>query len=80
MKLGNAVTEERPMAAKTPTPGRPPSVEPDAPTEFEPAGEEGDDPITRNLKKVYAEIAAEPIPDELLSLLAQLDGDDGEGT
>ena len=31
------------------------------------------DPITRNLRRLYADVAAEPIPDELLRLLKQLD-------
>lgn len=41
--------------------------------EFVPAGDAGDDPITRNLKKVYAEVTREPIPDRLLNLLTELD-------
>jgi hypothetical protein len=43
------------------------------PVEYAPAGKVGDDPLTRNLKRVYADIAAEPIPDHLLSLLERLD-------
>ncbi len=48
------------------------------PTEFQPAGGNGDDPLTRNLKKVYDEVAAEPIPEEWIKLLDQLDAK-GEG-
>lgn len=43
------------------------------PAEFAPSGGAGDDPLTRNLKKVYAEVAAEPIPDRLMRLLDRLD-------
>jgi hypothetical protein len=43
------------------------------PSEFQPAGDPGDDPLTRNLKRVYDSIAAEPIPDQWLKLLEQLD-------
>lgn len=42
-------------------------------TQFRPAGDGGDDPITRNLKRVYEDIAAEPIPENLLKLLERLD-------
>lgn len=50
------------------------------PKEFTPFGGDGDDPITRNLKKAYAEIAAEPVPDQLMDLLKQLDdADDANG-
>jgi len=42
-------------------------------TEFKPAGGGGDDPITRNLKRVYEDIAAEPLPENLLKLLERLD-------
>jgi hypothetical protein len=45
----------------------------DRPPEFAPSGGPGDDPLTRNLKKVYAQVAAEPVPDRLLKLLDQLD-------
>jgi hypothetical protein len=41
--------------------------------EFRPAGRSGDDPLTRNLKRVYDEVAAEPIPEDWLKLLDQLD-------
>lgn len=44
--------------------------------EFRPAGEGGEDPITRNLKRVYEDIAAEPIPENLLKLLERLDDAD----
>lgn len=51
------------------------AVAPDArPAEYAPAGKSGDDPLTRNLKRVYADVAAEPVPDHLLALLKQLDG------
>lgn len=43
------------------------------PKEFSPSGRRGDDFITRNLRKVYEEVAAEPLPDELMALLNQLD-------
>jgi hypothetical protein len=46
---------------------------PPRPQEFAPSGGPGDDPLTRNLKKVYAQVAAEPVPDRLLRLLDQLD-------
>ncbi|MBI1252261.1 MAG: hypothetical protein GC189_12410 [Alphaproteobacteria bacterium] len=49
----------------------------DPPQEFKPAGAVGDDPLTRNLKKVYAEVAAEPIPDEWMAILGQLDDPNG---
>jgi Anti-sigma factor NepR len=39
----------------------------------------GVDPITRNLRRVYDEVAAEPIPDDLKRLLEQLDGRPLEG-
>lgn len=63
----------------------PPDKDPTGPSqreaeEFVPAGDVGDDPITRNLKKVYAEVTREPIPDRLLSLLTELDSvDEGQG-
>lgn len=43
------------------------------PEEFKPAGAAGDDPLTRNLKKVYDEVAAEPIPEDWMKLLDQID-------
>ena len=43
------------------------------PAEFSPAGAAGDDPLTRNLKKVYDEVAAEPIPEDWMKLLDQID-------
>ncbi len=43
------------------------------PNEFKPSGGRGDDFITRNLRKVYEEVAAEPLPDDLMALLNQLD-------
>lgn len=54
---------------KTGKAGRPSRVE-----EYTPAGSPGDDPLTRSLKKVYAEVAAEPVPEHLLELLNRLDG------
>jgi len=41
--------------------------------EFRPAGASGDDALTRNLKRVYDEVAAEPIPDDWMKILDQLD-------
>lgn len=41
--------------------------------EFKPAGAAGDDPLTRNLKRVYDEVAAEPIPADWMDILNQLD-------
>jgi hypothetical protein len=49
------------------------------PEEFRPAGGVGDDPLTRNLKKAYAEVVAEPIPEEWLKLLNQLDQKSKDG-
>lgn len=46
------------MAAKPPVNGAPP---------------EGSDPITRCLRLVYSEVAAEPLPEELARLLQELD-------
>jgi hypothetical protein len=46
--------------------------------EFIPSGAAGDDPLTRNLKRVYEEIAAEPIPEGWLKLLDQLDQKGGQ--
>jgi len=48
------------------------------PKEFSLSGRRGDDFITRNLRKVYEEIAAEPLPDELMALLNQLDEPTGD--
>jgi hypothetical protein len=42
------------------------------PTEFSPAGRRGDDPITRNLRRVYEQVASEPVPPDLMKLLDQL--------
>jgi hypothetical protein len=42
------------------------------PAEFSPAGRRGDDSITRNLKRVYEQVAAEPVPPDLMKLLDQL--------
>jgi hypothetical protein len=48
------------------------------PPEFSPAGRRGDDAITRNLKRVYEQVAAEPIPPDLMKLLDQLGDRNGE--
>lgn len=48
------------------------------PAEFTPAGRRGDDAITRNLKRVYEQVAAEPIPPDLMKLLDQLGDRNGE--
>lgn len=48
------------------------------PAEFTPAGRRGDDPITRNLKRVYEQVAAEPIPPDLMKLLDELGNRNGE--
>lgn len=48
------------------------------PKEFSPSGGRGDDFITRNLRKVYEEVAAEPLPDDLMALLNQLDEPAGD--
>ena len=42
-------------------------------TEFKPAGGPDDDPLTRSLKRVYEQVAAEPIPSEWLNLLDLID-------
>jgi Anti-sigma factor NepR len=49
-----------------------PSAPPPA-DEFTPAGGPEDDPLTRNLKLVYQDVLAEPIPREWINLLNQLD-------
>jgi len=51
---------------------------PKRPEEFSPAGSPGDDLLTRNLKRVYDEVASEPIPADWLKLLDQLDGKEGK--
>lgn len=60
--------------------GTPPGDEPKRkrPAEFAPAGRRGDDPITRNLKRVYEQVASEPVPPDLMKLLDQL-GDRRKG-
>jgi len=73
----HAPTKEWPMAGQpddkiTAPPERPKRKRP---AEFTPAGRRGDDPITRNLKRVYEQVKDEPIPPDLLKLLDQL----GEG-
>jgi hypothetical protein len=57
----------------TPPPASDNSTEPEERAEFKPAGDGGDDPITRNLKRVYDDIASEPLPENLLKLLERLD-------
>jgi hypothetical protein len=42
------------------------------PAEFSPSGRRGDDSITRNLKRVYEQVASEDIPPDLMKLLDQL--------
>lgn len=46
---------------------------PRRPKEFSASGARGDDFITRNLKKAFEEVAAEPLPDDIMALLNQLD-------
>jgi hypothetical protein len=41
--------------------------------EFSPAGDPGDDLLTRNLKRAFDEVAAEAIPEEWLAMLQQLE-------
>lgn len=41
--------------------------------EFTASGGRDDDPLTRNLKKLYNEVADEPIPDDWMKLLEQMD-------
>lgn len=45
--------------------------------EFALGADVGDDPITRNLRLAFAAVAAEPMPEHLLQLLAQLDEPNG---
>jgi hypothetical protein len=69
-------TKEWPMAGQPPdnnnikAPGDSPKRK--RPAEFAPAGRRGDDSITRNLKRVYEQVAAEPVPPDLMKLLDQL--------
>lgn len=37
------------------------------------------DPITRNLRRAFDEIAAEPLPEEMIDLLRKIDEAAGEG-
>jgi Anti-sigma factor NepR len=78
MLRSDAVKKEGPMAADPPKDKRGPPRKP-RPEEFMPAGKPGDDPITRNLKKVYEDIAAEPIPDSWRALLDELDSGKKKG-
>jgi hypothetical protein len=68
------------MAGRPPDSGEGPSDRPrrKRPPEFSPAGRRGDDSITRNLKRVYEQVAAEPIPPDLMKLLDQLGDRNGE--
>ena len=68
------------MAGRPPDSGEGPSDRPrrKRPPEFSPAGRRGDDAITRNLKRVYEQVAAEPIPPDLMKLLDQLGDRTGE--
>ena len=68
------------MAGRPPDSGEGPSGGPrrKRPPEFSPAGRRGDDAITRNLKRVYEQVAAEPIPPDLMKLLDQLGDRNGE--
>ncbi len=63
-----------------PSPGLDKAVS--APEEFKPAGGPNDDLLTRNLKRVYEQVAAEPIPDDWIELLNQIErkaGKTGDG-
>jgi hypothetical protein len=42
-------------------------------------GDSSTDPILRNLKLAFAEVEAEPLPDELSDLISQLKAFDKEG-
>jgi hypothetical protein len=75
MTSDHASLEQDAMSADPPG-GR--QVGGDRPSEFTPAGVDGDDPITRTLKRAFDAVAAEPIPDDLMQLLAALD-DEAEG-
>lgn len=43
------------------------------PREFAPRGDRAPDPIARNLKHAFEEVANEPLPDELADLIAQIE-------
>jgi hypothetical protein len=76
----HTLTKEWPMTDQPPdnVTGPPDRSRRKRPAEFAPAGRRGDDPITRNLKRVYEQVAAEPIPPDLMKLLDQLGDRTGE--
>lgn len=80
MPADHTLTKEWPMAGQPPDSGKGPPERPKRkrPAEFSPAGRRGDDSITRNLKRVYEQVAAEPIPPDLMKLLDQLGDRNGE--
>ncbi len=70
------------MERDTPPRSQPPKSAPDAPAPPKRARLRQDfasqkdlhvDPITRNLRKAFDEVAAEPLPEEFLDLLRQID-------
>lgn len=80
MPADHTLTKEWPMAGQPPDSEKGPPDRPrrKRPAEFAPAGRRGDDAITRNLKRVYEQVAAEPIPPDLMKLLDQLGDRNGE--
>ena len=81
MAADHTLTKEWPMAGQPPDSGikgPPDRPKRKRPAEFTPAGRRGDDAITRNLKRVYEQVAAEPIPPDLMKLLDQLGDRNGE--
>jgi hypothetical protein len=80
MPPDHTLTKEWPMAGQPPDSGSkgPSGPKRKRPAEFAPAGRRGDDSITRNLKRVYEQVAAEPIPPDLMKLLDQLGDRNGE--
>jgi hypothetical protein len=80
MPPDHTLTKEWPMAGQPPDSGIKGTDSPKRkrPAEFSPAGRRGDDAITRNLKRVYEQVAAEPIPPDLMKLLDQLGDRNGE--
>ena len=76
----HTLTKEWPMTGQPPDSGikGPSGSKRKRPAEFAPAGRRGDDSITRNLKRVYEQVAAEPIPPDLMKLLDQLGDRNGE--
>lgn len=82
MPPDHAPNKEWPVPGKPPenkdiNVGEPPK-KPRRPKEFSPAGKRGDDAITQQLKKVYEQVASEPVPPDLMKLLNQL-GDKSGG-